>query len=115
MSADSWAVRWVVVLAQLETAVTEGERLVEQGRVEEFRAIPVPVVGGALPPELADRARNLQDRMAALTTRVVEALATTRRDLELAATELAERTDRPERAERPVRRQWQPAYVDARA
>lgn len=115
MSADSWAVRWMVVLAQLETAVTEGERLVEQGRVEEFRALPVPVVGAGLPPELADRARSLQERLAALTAGVVEAMATTRRDLELAATELADRPDRAERAERPTRRQWQPAYVDARA
>jgi hypothetical protein len=112
MSAASWAQRWVAVLAQLETAVTEGERLVEQGRVEEFRVLPVPVVGGALPPELADRARHLQVRMTALTSRVVEAIASARRQVELAATE---RVDRAERAESPVRRQWQPAYVDARA
>lgn len=112
MTVDSRAARWVGALTQLETAVAESERLVEQGRLEEFRALPVPVVDADLPTELVDRARSLQERMTALTVRVVEAMATTRAHLELAATERAER---PERASRPAPRQWQPAYVDARA
>lgn len=112
MSAESWAARWADVLVELEHALDEGEQLVDQGRIEEFRALAVPVVGADLPPELADRARTLQERMAALSARVVEALGATRREMELVATQ---RADRPERAERPVRRQWQPAYVDARA
>ena len=112
MSADSWAVRWVMVLAQLETSLAEGERLVAEGRVEEFRALEVPVLAAGLPAELADRARSLQERTAALTARVAEAMAVTRRDLERTAAELAQR---PHRTERPLGRQWQPAYVDARA
>ncbi|WP_406833080.1 hypothetical protein ABEG17_09680 [Pedococcus sp. KACC 23699] len=115
MSAQSWAVRWVVALAALEAAVTEGERLVEEGRVEEFRTVPVPVVATGLPPELADRARNLQDRLAALTERVAEAMTVTLREIEAAATERADRGGRNDRGPRAVRRQWQPSYVDARA
>ena len=66
----------------------------------------------ALPAELADRARSLQTQITTLTARVVDAMAATMAEIELAATE---RADRPERAGRPVPRQWQPAYVDARA
>ncbi len=112
MRVDSWAGHWVVALAQLETAVADGERLVEQGRHEEFQAFPVPVLGAGLPAELADRARSLHEQITNLTVRVVDAMAATLAEIELAATE---RADRPERAGRPVPRQWQPAYVDARA
>ena len=115
MTTDSRAAHWVGALAQLETAVAEGERLVEQGRLEEFRALPVPVVSADLPSELVDRATSLQARTTALTVRVVEAMATTLAAIELAAAERAERAERPERANRPAPRQWQPAYVDARA
>ncbi|MGA8978932.1 MAG: hypothetical protein WB473_07410, partial [Pedococcus sp.] len=86
MSADSLAARWVDTLAQLETVVADGERLVDQGRHEEFRALPVPVLGAALPAELADRARSLQTQITTLTALVVDAMAATMAEIELAAT-----------------------------
>ena len=112
MSLGTASVGWVDALAELEGALEHGERMVEQGRHEELRVVPVPVVATGLPPELASRATALQHRLTALTHHVVAAMATTSRELEVAA---RQRADRPERTERREDRSWQPAYIDARA
>ena len=112
MSLGVASVSWDDALAELEGALEHGERLVELGRHEELRAVPVPVVATGLPPELASRAMVLQHRLATLTHHVVAAMETTSRELEVAATQ---RADRPERTERREDRSWQPAYIDARA